>query len=105
MNPEFRSSGAQFYIVVGRTFNALQLERMRKRVAEATGSDFNYPEEVAETYHTKGGTPWLDKTYTVFGEVSEGFEEFADNSLVPTDAFNRPLEDIRILKAEVIESK
>ena len=103
VNPEFRSSAAQFYIVIGRTYNAMQLDRMRKRVAEATQSNFEYPESVAETYYFKGGTPWLDKTYTVFGEVVEGFDEFSDLSPVPTDANNRPLEDVRIVKAEVIE--
>ena len=54
-----------------------------------------------EVYNTIGGTPHLDGQYTVFGEVTEGLDIVEKMLLVPTDKFDRPIEDIRILKATV----
>ena len=38
-----------------------------------TYKDYKIPEEQRNVYKTIGGTPRLDGTYTVFGEVIEGF--------------------------------
>lgn len=46
-------------------------------------------------------TPWLDGAYTVFGEVIEGMPVVKRIEGVETDKNNRPLEDIRVLKARV----
>jgi peptidyl-prolyl cis-trans isomerase B (cyclophilin B) len=54
-----------------------------------------------EVYKTIGGTPHLDGQYTVFGEVTEGLDIIEKMQQVPTDKNDRPLEDIRILKATV----
>jgi len=53
-------------------------------------------------YKTIGGTPHLDGSYTVFGEVIEGLEIVESISKVKTNDNNRPLEDIKVIKAEVI---
>lgn len=50
---------------------------------------------------TRETTPWLDGAYTVFGEVKEGMPVVERIEGVETDANNRPLEDIRVLKARV----
>ena len=42
--------------------------------------------------------PHLDGAYTVFGEVSEGMDVLEAIQKVPTDDYDRPLEDIRMLK-------
>ncbi len=55
-----------------------------------------------EQYTSVGGTPHLDGTYTVFGEVIEGMEVVEFISKVKTDKRDRPLEDIRI-KVKVID--
>ena len=55
-----------------------------------------------EVYKTEGGTPHLDGQYTVFGEVVEGLEIVDSIQQMKTDRFNRPLEDVRILKATVV---
>jgi peptidylprolyl isomerase len=49
-----------------------------------------------ETYTTVGGTPHLDGSYTVFGEVIEGMEIIDKIAGVKTDKRDRPLEDIRM---------
>jgi peptidyl-prolyl cis-trans isomerase B (cyclophilin B) len=54
-----------------------------------------------EVYKTVGGTPHLDGQYTVFGEVVEGLDVVEKIQGVKTDKNDRPLEDIRILKATV----
>lgn len=50
---------------------------------------------------TRETTPWLDGSYTVFGEVIEGMPVVERIEGVETDKHDRPLEDIRILKARV----
>ena len=54
-----------------------------------------------EAYKTVGGTPHLDGQYTVFGEVIEGMDIIEKIQGVKTDKNDRPLEDIRILRATV----
>ena len=48
------------------------------------------------TYSNIGGTPHLDGTYTVFGEVIEGLEVIDKIAAVKGDSNNRPLKDIRM---------
>ncbi len=54
-------------------------------------------------YKTLGGTPFLDNGYTVFGEVIEGLEVIDSIATKPCNGQDRPLEDILILKMEVLE--
>ncbi len=42
--------------------------------------------------------PHLDDAYTVFGEVTEGMDVLEAIQKVATDEYDRPLEDIRMLK-------
>ena len=48
------------------------------------------------TYSTVGGVPHLDGTYTIFGQMTEGFDVLDAISVVPIDKMNRPVEDIAI---------
>jgi len=57
---------------------------------------YKFNKEHAETYTTIGGTPHLDGTYTVFGEVVEGLEVIDKIAAVKKDKRDRPLEDIRM---------
>ena len=54
-----------------------------------------------ETYKTIGGTPHLDGQYTVFGEVVEGLDVVEKIQQAECDRNDRPLKDIRIIKATV----
>jgi peptidylprolyl isomerase len=52
-------------------------------------------------YKSRGGSPWLDGEYTVFGEVVEGMKIVEDIEKVKTGQGDRPLREIRIIKATV----
>jgi cyclophilin family peptidyl-prolyl cis-trans isomerase len=55
----------------------------------------------SQFYICQQNSNWLDGQYTVFGEVTEGLDIIEKMQLVATDKNDRPLEDIRILKATV----
>jgi cyclophilin family peptidyl-prolyl cis-trans isomerase len=94
INPRKESSGSQFYIVVGQVYSKNQLDQL---VASHRHSQFS--EEQIKAYTTVGGTPHLDSQYTVFGEVIEGLDIIDKISVAETDSNDRPLKDIRIIKA------
>lgn len=54
------------------------------------------PDEKREAYINNGGIHHLDKEYTVFGEVIEGFDVIDKIAALPTDKNDRPLTDVRI---------
>jgi peptidyl-prolyl cis-trans isomerase B (cyclophilin B) len=96
VNPNKESSGSQFYIVQGEVLSDAQLNAM-----EANGSHIKFTPEQRNIYKTIGGTPHLDYTYTVFGEVVEGLEVIDKIASVPTDRMNRPFDDVKIIKVTV----
>ena len=100
-NPEMRSSACQFYIVWGKILNDTQLSKIQERLDSATQGRVKLTPEMIETYKTIGGTPHLDGQYTVFGEVVEGMDVIEKIQQVECDKNDRPLKDIRILKATV----
>ena len=65
---------------------------------------FQLSPEQREAYMTIGGTPRLDGTYTVFGEVIEGLEIVDKIADTDTDSADKPLSNITILKM-LIEKK
>ena len=102
-NPERESSMCQFYIVYGKRFNDDMLDEQQERLDKETGGTVKMTPEVREIYKKYGGTPHLDGQYTVFGEVVEGKDVVDKIQRVETDANARPVGDIRILKATVVE--
>lgn len=54
------------------------------------------PQEKKDAYIQQGGVHHLDKEYTVFGEVTEGFEVIDKIAALPTDGNDRPLTDVKI---------
>ncbi len=99
INPEQRSSAMQFYIVWGKIFDDEGIENVQKRLDDRTGGKVKLTPEMCEVYKTVGGTPHLDGQYTVFGEVISGLEVVDSIQRVPTDSLDRPVEDVRIIKA------
>ena len=99
VNPERRSSACQFYIVWGRVYNDARLMKVQERLD--TTAHVQLTPEMQEVYKTVGGIPHLDGQYTVFGEVVEGLDVVDRIQQSATDPYDRPLEDIRILRAIV----
>jgi cyclophilin family peptidyl-prolyl cis-trans isomerase len=95
-NPERKSNGSQFYIVVGGPVSTSELDQW-----EAT-KGIKYTAQQRELYMQQGGLPFLDMEYTVFGEVVEGMDAIDRMSLVATANGDRPTEDIRML-VKIIE--
>jgi cyclophilin family peptidyl-prolyl cis-trans isomerase len=96
INPNKESSGSQFYIVKGKVLHDKELDFMEQR-----GMHIKFTDEQRNVYKTIGGTPHLDYSYTVFGEVINGLEVIDKISSVETDKNNRPLEDVKIIKMYV----
>ena len=63
---------------------------------------YKFTEEQIKTYSTIGGTPHLDLSYTVFGEVIEGLDIIDKIAAQKTDSNNRPLNEVRIIKMSII---
>lgn len=102
-NPEKASSGSQFYIVQGKKFTEADLENMENNRLKR-----KIPTEQREVYKTLGGTPHLDQNYTVFGEVVKGLEVVDKIASVETSKAadrDRPLQDVRIIKAKLVKRK
>jgi peptidyl-prolyl cis-trans isomerase B (cyclophilin B) len=87
-NPEQASNGSQFYLVQGRVLTPQEINILTQR-GVAT-----FTEESAEIYMSLGGTPHLDGSYTVFGEVVEGLDILDAIAASPCDAYDRPVEDV-----------
>lgn len=102
VNPQRASSAYQFYIVYGTRFDDNMLDRVQARLDATTGGSVVLSPEVRDFYKRIGGTPHLDGQYTVFGEVIEGIDIVRNIQWVDTDANDRPLTDVRIIKASEI---
>ncbi len=96
VNPERMSSGSQFYIVDGREVTENQLDIMEAR------SGKRYTKAQREAYLKYGGTPQLDHSYTVFGQVIEGLEVIDKIAQAQTGSRDRPRENIT-MKMTVIK--
>ena len=90
-NPLKASSGSQFYIVQGKVWNDSTLN-----ATETNRLKFKIPEWQREVYKTIGGTPHLDRNYTVFGEVVSGLEMVDNIGNGPTAKGDRPVEDVKM---------
>ncbi len=155
-NPDFKSSGSQFYVVTGDkiplskldtiennttmmlqtrlnmqfnkeneglaksekarmeafalknqkdSVNAIQKrfsDKFRIYLSEKNFQPFKLPQDIRERYRDKGGAPWLDGMYTVFGEVVSGIEVIDKIASAPISG-TKPQTPIRIIKTEVLK--
>ncbi len=90
VNPERKSSGSQFYIVQGSPVDAGMLDGLEKR------KGVKYTPEQRAAYLEHGGTPMLDRDYSVFGRVISGFDVIDTIARVPKDARDRPKQDVKM---------
>ena len=104
-NPERRSSGCQFYIVWGKTYATQQLYQIGDKVEAQTDHRVTMTPELLDLYRKVGGVPHLDGQYTVFGEVTEGLDVVDRIQQVQTDDYDRPIDDVRILRAREVQKE
>ena len=95
-NPEKASSACQFYIVQGRPSSDGELDNVSR------GNGVFYSNKKRMTYKVKGGTPFLDNNYTVFGEVETGLEVIDKIAAVEKQPGDRPVNDVRMFM-EIVE--
>lgn len=76
------------------------LEAQARELADKE-EKFRFTPEQIKAYSTIGGAPHLDGSYTVFGEVTEGMEVVDYIEIAKTNRADRPIENIRILKASI----
>jgi len=103
VNPTRASSGTQFYIVQGKPFTDAQLDTMENRYVKA-----KIPVDQRETYKTLGGSPHLDRNYTVFGRVISGLEVVDAIAAVKTTGRagnDVPVEPVFIKSVKLVKRK
>lgn len=94
---DFSSDPYNFYIVSGSTHSDYQLRKTEEEYG------IQIPESHEKVYKTTGGTPHLDGSYTVFGEVISGLSVVKRINRVQVDEYEWPLEDVHIISVEVIK--
>lgn len=95
-NPAKASSSCQFYVVQGKKYSRQDLSILAQR------TNNSWTEEQLKIYEEIGGTPFLDMSYTVFGEVVTGFEVIDKIVAQPRDGNDRPSTDVR-MKVTIVE--
>lgn len=91
VNPKKESSGSQFYLVQGKVFTDEQLNSLEEKRLK-----FKIPEYQRQVYKTIGGTPHLDRNYTVYGEIVVGLDMVDKIAMLQTDKNNRPKQDVKM---------
>lgn len=96
-NPERASSGTQFYIVTGKFYTEMELNKMEK------SDNKTFTPEERQAYMLEGGAPHLDDKYTVFGEVVKGMKVVDKIQFVETNEDDRPLKNIKIKTMTIVD--
>ncbi|GMQ27534.1 peptidylprolyl isomerase [Algoriphagus confluentis] len=84
---------------------AVQLQAKWNQIAEnyQEFEAYQIPDPHQEIYRKLGGSPHLDQSYTVFGEVISGMEVIDSIASVPTNRQDRPLSEVRILQMKILD--
>lgn len=96
-NPERASSGTQFYIVTGKFYTEMELNKMEK------SDNKTFTPEERQAYMLEGGAPHLDNKYTVFGEVVSGMKVVDKIQFAETNEEDRPLKNIKIKTMAIVK--
>lgn len=119
------TNGSQFFIVQAKPMKEDEI----KSIAESYKDYFNYEvgddvvenyrniltylyeyeqditNDVIENYVKIGGTPWLFKKHTVFGQMISGYDVLDAIVKTETDEYDKPVKDVVIEKINIYEYK
>ena len=68
----------------------------------ATPGHLIFSKEQREAYTTVGGCHSLDGQYTIFGELTEGFDVLDKIARQKRDKYDRPLKDVKIITVKIM---
>ncbi|MCI5904653.1 MAG: peptidylprolyl isomerase [Oscillospiraceae bacterium] len=94
------TNGSQFYIV--NTPEAY-LQYSCEDLMASDPSSYSWPQNVIDMYNEKGGVPFLDGGYTVFGQVFEGLDIVRELGNVETDSNDKPLKQVQMESVRIVE--
>jgi cyclophilin family peptidyl-prolyl cis-trans isomerase len=80
---------------------AIEINTKVDSVISATPGHLLFTPEQREAYTTIGGAPHLDGLYTIYGELTSGFDILDQIASQARDAYDRPKKDIRILSITI----
>ncbi len=92
------TNGSQFFIVqtAGKYDEATLTDFAGK-------SGFEFSEDALKKYEEIGGTPWLFRAHTVFGQVYDGLDVLDAVAATAVDTNDKPLNDVIIEKIIISE--
>ena len=102
-NAEYNRRG-EYYAQMGNEEALQQLQQEVTQLCKPKLDElFNkIPADVKNRYINWGGTPHLDKQYTVFGKLISGYHVLNTIESTVTDEKDRPETDIKIISARLI---
>ena len=102
----FHLRGALSMANAGPDTNGSQFFIVQNEKVDTGGFDqkVDQPEEIKEAYEEMGGTPHLDYSHTVFGQVIEGMDTVDKIARVEENQ-TRPIEDILIESIDILTKK
>lgn len=88
------SNGSQFFITQKESVTEEEMDGYEKQ-------GLSFTEEQRKVYLEKGGCPWLQNGFTVFGQVYEGMDIVDTLSKVETDENDMPKQPVKITSVTV----
>ena len=90
------TDGSQFYIVTGEKYTSDDFEKL-------AANGYKFSENAQKIYSEVGGAPWLDGSYTLFGQVFDGLDIVFEAQNVDTDSADKPVDDLIIESVKVVD--